>query len=492
MSNTTDDNQRAHVSDAPSSHGISRRGLLRAGGAAGLAAIAAPLFPFAAANAAERTLKILQWSHFVPTYDKWFDQFAKEWGQKNNVHVTVDHINIADLVTTTSSEISANSGHDLIELGAEAAAFSPSVIDMADINQEAAKLCGTPFYVAKRVSYNPTKKLWYSFCHGWTVDCGDYRKSLWHKAGMPNGPDTWEDVLTIGADIMSKQGIPVGIGMSQELDSNMVARAVLWAWDTYVQDEWDDVVLDKDVFKRRSVEAVKYMADLFHKTMTPEIFSWNAASNNQALIAGKASYIVNSISAYRSAQETKPDIAKDVFFTGPLAGPNATRWANVHVLYDYIIPKFAKAREDTAKQFIKHLIENYDQAMYYSKLYNSPSYFNTAIPKGNRGYTAVKDATTLADLNDAWFKDDPFRLPGEAKGKLMPLLGATNWTTNLGHPGYSNPAVGEVFNTFILPNMMAKAARGDLKPEAAVDDAARQIRPIYESWRKRGLIGGKA
>lgn len=492
MSNTPDENNHADASDGTAAHGITRRRLIQATGAAGLAAIAAPLFPFSTAYAAERTLKLLQWSHFVPTYDKWFDQFAKDWGEKNNVKVTVDHISIADLVTTTSSEMSANSGHDLIELGSEAAAFSPSVLDMADINQEVAKTCGPEFYASTRVSYNPVVKEWYSFCHGWTIDCGDYRQSLWTKAGMPYGPDTWNDILVTGADIMQKQGIPVGIGMSQELDSNMVARAALWAWDTYVQDEWDDVVLDQGVFKRRAVEAVKYMSDLFHKAMTPEIFAWNAASNNQALIAGKASYILNSISAYRSAQEKKPDIAKDVFFTGPLAGPNGTRWGNVHVLYNYIIPKFAKAREDTAKQFIKHLVENYDQAMYHSKLYNSPSFFDTAVPKGARGYPAVKDATRLLDLNNAWFADDPFRLQGEATGKLKPLLGATNWTTNLGHPGYSNPAAGEVFNTFVLPNMMAKAARGSLSPEAAVEDAARQCRHIYESWRKRGLIGGKA
>ena len=34
------------------------------------------LFPRRAA-AAEKTLKILQWTHFVPAYDCWFDNFAR-------------------------------------------------------------------------------------------------------------------------------------------------------------------------------------------------------------------------------------------------------------------------------------------------------------------------------------------------------------------------------------------------------------------------------
>ena len=37
-------------------------------------------------------LKILQWSHFVPRHDKWFDPFAADWGRQVGVNVTVDHI----------------------------------------------------------------------------------------------------------------------------------------------------------------------------------------------------------------------------------------------------------------------------------------------------------------------------------------------------------------------------------------------------------------
>src|SRR3546814_13380602 len=88
----------------PSDTNLSRRRLLQITGAAGLAAIAAPLLSPRSVFAAERTLKILQWSHFVPSYDKWFDQFAQAWGEKNGVKVVIDHISISDLVTTTRSE----------------------------------------------------------------------------------------------------------------------------------------------------------------------------------------------------------------------------------------------------------------------------------------------------------------------------------------------------------------------------------------------------
>jgi len=135
-------------------------------------------------------------------------------------------------------------------------------------------------------------------------------------------------------------------------------------------------------------------------------------------------------------------------------------------------------------------VENYDQAMYASELYNSPAFFDTPIPSGNRGYAPVMGAKKLRDLNNAWFENDPFALPGEAKGKLAVLKDAEKWSTNVGHPGPASPAVGEVFSTFIIPNMFAGAARGT-KAETTVAQAEAQIKSIFKKWREKGLVGGK-
>ena len=36
------------------------------------------------------TLRIIQWSHFVPAYDKWFDNvYVKRWGEANDTEVIV-------------------------------------------------------------------------------------------------------------------------------------------------------------------------------------------------------------------------------------------------------------------------------------------------------------------------------------------------------------------------------------------------------------------
>jgi len=135
-------------------------------------------------------------------------------------------------------------------------------------------------------------------------------------------------------------------------------------------------------------------------------------------------------------------------------------------------------------------VENYDQAMYYSELYNSPAVFDARVPKGDRGYGGVRGAKNMRDLHNAWFAKDPFALPGEATDKLKPLKDAMDWSTNVGHPGPASPAIGEVFGTFVVPNMMANAARG-LKPETAVTQAETLTKAIFEKWRQKGLVGGK-
>ena len=372
------------------SKNISRRDFVKKAGigAAGLALSPSLVRDVFAEQPGRRTLRVLQWSHFVPTHDKWFDQYAKQWGETHNVDVIVDHIGLADLRSTFASEVAAGKGHDIVEFIDPPSDFEPSVMDLADLNQEAAKRFGKQVPFATRSSYNPDTKKYYGFCHGWTIDPGDYRKSLWEKAGKPNGPSTWEDLLTIGAKIKAEQGIQMGIGISQELDSNMAERTLLWSFDTSIQDEHENVILDN----KKTVEAVKFMADLFHKTLTPEVFGWTAASNNQLLIAGRASYILNSISAYRSAQKDVPEVAKDIFFTPALKGPRGTAWACEHVIYVSVVPKFAAANADLAKQFLLDRCANYDRAMWESKLYNSPTFFSATVPAGERGYPTVAKA----------------------------------------------------------------------------------------------------
>ena len=60
---------------------------------------------------------------------------------------------------------------------------------------------------------------------------------MWQKVGMADGPRTYDDLLKGGTDIAKGQNVHMGIGMSNEIDSNMAARALIWSYGGSIQDE---------------------------------------------------------------------------------------------------------------------------------------------------------------------------------------------------------------------------------------------------------------
>jgi Bacterial extracellular solute-binding protein len=277
-------------------------------------------------------------------------------------------------------------------------------------------------------------------------------------------------LLDGGGRIRSEQNVQLGIGMSNEIDSRMAAQTLIWAYGGAIQDENENVTINTP----ETVAAVEYMAQLFKSCMTEEVFGWTAASNNQLMIAGKASYILNSISAYRTVQEVQPDVANDIFFHTPLVGPAGEEraLAHGHAVFNYQIPTFS-ASAATAQEFILHLVSNYAEACNQSKFYNFP---------------AFPDLTPDLFAEAGWLDNDPYG--SEPPDKLAVLKTANDWTTNLGWPGPANAAIGEIFALPTLPNMMARTATGLANAADSVAQAEDEINAIFEKWRGEGLMGG--
>ena len=425
---------------------------------------------FPAKFPAGTTITLTQWSHFVPRYDKWFDQYAQEWGAHNNVKVVVQHINLGDLVPTLAAAIAARKGATMFEMISPPASFIQGLQNLDAVNQAAEQVFGKQQQVCSSQTYLPIKHEWYGYCHGWVPDPGDYRVSLWKQAGYPSGPHTYADLLNGGRKIFQKTGIPVGVGMSPELDSEFYTRSLIWSFGGKVFDKCGNVALDSP----QVVAAVKYQAQLFKAAETPEVFAWNPASNNQAFVSGQSSYIQNSISFYRTAQESAPANAEDTGFSPGLKGPGGQVHQTSHVWFIYVMPKYVTNPEQkrAAEKFLLDLTANYSWATYESELYNFPAFPKTVPQLFEKG---------------GWLANDPWG--SKPADKLEVLRNAAEWTAWPGWPGSANPAVSEVYNTHLLTTMMAQAARGEKSPEQAVKDTAAQIARIVAKWKKLGYVG---
>src|SRR5258705_7371300 len=128
----------------------SRRTIIRTAAAVGVAAGVGPFVHTSPARAA-KAMKILQWSHFVPGYDKWFNNaYVKEWGAKNDTEVVVDNINLGLIPSRAAAEVSAQKGHDLVMFLAPPSVYEEQVVDMKDPAIEGrsrkrhGRLAGTP------------------------------------------------------------------------------------------------------------------------------------------------------------------------------------------------------------------------------------------------------------------------------------------------------------------------------------------------------------
>jgi len=439
-------------------HGkISRRKFAKLTGAAAAAGLTTGfLFP-KRALAQQKTLKIIQWSHFVPAYDAWFDKvFTKEWGAKHGTEVIVDHIAIGEINARAAAEVAAKKGHDLFMFLAPPAAYEKQVIDHREVYDTVQKKHGKSIELGYRSTYNPKTKKFFAFSDSYVPDPGNYRVDLWSQVGYPHGPDTWEQLLDGGRKIKEKFGNPVGLGLSQELDTNMAMRALLWSFGGAEQTPDGRPAL----YSKQTIDAVKFMRDLYKQTETAEVFSWDPSSNNRGILAGKLSYVANAISVTRAAEKDNPEMSKQIQLRPALKGP-VRRIAAEHVMDCYVIWDFAENKEG-AKQFLIDLVDNFETAFKASEFYNFPC-FPSTVPN-------IKQHLA----------NDPKGVPSNKYAVLDDVL---SWATNVGYPGYATAAVDEVFNTFVIPTMFAKAARDEMTPEAAVKAADAEVRRIFAKWK---------
>ena len=437
-----------------------RRRFIRTTGALAAAAAIGPLVAPRRAHAAAKTLKILQWNHFVPAYDKWFDgTYVKEWGAKHDTEVIVDHVGVAALNSRAAAEVSSQKGHDLFMFLSPPPAYEEQVIDHREIYEEVGRRHGKPVDLAVRSTYNPKTKKYFAFSDSYVPDPINFRADLWGDVGMR--PATWDDIRVGGRKIKEKHKIPVGIGLSSELDTAMAMRAILYAFGGAVQDDHGAVTLGS----KQTLDAVKFVRALYQEAMTPEVLAWDASSNNRAMIAGKISVALNAISITREAENKHLPVARQITLGKAAQGP-ARRIGLEHVMDCYVIWRFAENQEG-AKRFLVDYIDNFRSGFLASEFYNFPSF-----------------PGTVPDLKKQ-IADDPRADPHDKYAVLGDVL---DWATNVGYPGYASAAVDEIFNTWVLNTMFAKAATGALPPEEAVREADVQAKRIFAKWHERGLV----
>jgi multiple sugar transport system substrate-binding protein len=402
-------------------------------------------------------LSLITWVHFVPAFDDWFDKtWAVQWGQRNDVEVKIDHILNTLLLARAQAEAAAKSGHDIFFNLAPPAQLEDHVINHKEIVQEVQRKVGKIGRIAHKATYNPKTKKYFAFSDNYVPDPVVWRRDLWSAVG--HSPSTWDQVRR-AAPKLKAAGHPIGIGQSAEIDSNMALMSFLMCFGSFVQNRDHQVTIKST----RTVEAVKFMADIYQRGMTEEIFGWDPSGNNNFLYSGRGSMIFNAISATRTPEDRNLPFAKDLWIWPIPRGPRG-RMGLEHVMGCFWIWKFTKNKA-AAKKFLADLEINYRAAFEASKFYNFPS-FPGAMPFSRIRRMVAQD------------KHRPL-----GKYSILTTI-AQRYTTNPGHPGFTNAAFDEVFSKFLVPKMFAQVSQKKMTAQEAVNAADREMKAIYRKWRR--------
>jgi multiple sugar transport system substrate-binding protein len=315
---------------------------------------------------------------------------------------------------------------------------------------------------AHRGTFSPRSKQYFAVPESWAAAPLHYRADLWGEAGVK--PDTWELVREGARKIREKRAITAGFGLSPEPDSNMALRSLLWAFGAAEQDEAGQVAINSPA----TLEAVRLMATIYRESMSPDVFMWDAASNNRVFVWGRASIIENGISAIRSMEKHNPELARKAVLAPPAAGP-VGRLAGAHVLHCYVLWKFSDKGE-LARRFLVDLVAAASDGFRASEFYNLPC-FARAVPDLGKKLVEKPGAARRAGVQQ----------PGD---RYALLAEADRWSACPGHPGYVTPAIDETVQRGVIPAMFARAARGDQSPEASVRTAEVEMRRIFARWSR--------
>jgi multiple sugar transport system substrate-binding protein len=386
---------------------------------------------------------MLTWNHFVPASDVELKKQAERFGRQERAKVQIDFMSAPQIPMKLAAEVQTQSGHDLILFrDLEAALYQHATLTVSDLCNELGKQFGGWWDFARQADVIEGE--WKAVPWFYVSGCITYREDYFAQAGE-QAPDSYDDLLRAGRKL-KKIGHPIGFAISQCSDSNSTIYPILWCYGASIVAEDGKTIT---INSPQTLEAVEYVKTIYRECMDSEVLSWDDSSNNRFMLSGKGSWTRNAISIYEAARQKTPELAKEINHTIPLKGP--VRRLGITPAWSLGLWKFAKHPE-LAKDFLRFLFEPEQQNAFI-------------IAAGGFNQPFLK----AYDENPVW-RNEP---------KLKALIGFANWSALSGWPGPPTRGAPLVFNSYILPNMCAKAV-GGMPTKEAVAWAEQEIKKAYE------------
>jgi multiple sugar transport system substrate-binding protein len=375
----------------------------------------------------------------VPTTEL-VEQWATEKGVKVNI-TTAGHANRRTIITTA---LEGGTGPDIIILADyEPHLYAEGLLDLSDLAQKIGQENGGWYPIAEQIGN--VQGTWKALPIYIYMHLMMYRRDILQSVGAAV-PDTWNDFRDVLQKIknagLNIQPFGVSYGRSFDGQQFLISR-ILSGGGRVLSEDGKKVVFDSP----ETVAALQYVVDLYRDGLVdPTVLGWDDGTNNQAMLSGRIAFTFNGFSIKMQAEKDFPDLNPNLGVTVYPKG-EVTRVCFPFTL-SYAIRKDSQ-NVDLAKDLLLYLFkkENYEKVLSYT-----------------RGATGVS-LQGFASL--PMWQEDP------------------DWKANLDAIPYAqlfappSAATAEVYNGYVIVDMIADVLVRDLSPEQAVKKAAQRMEEIY-------------
>jgi ABC-type glycerol-3-phosphate transport system substrate-binding protein len=309
---------------------VTRRTFVATSAAATTTFVAAP-FVHTAGAAGSLTLGL--WDHWVPGANKAMTEICEAWAAKEKVEIKIDYLSTQGnkLYLTIAAEALAKSGHDIMDFSAwEPNQYENSLEPVDDVMKEVLARNGPVGpeyeYLAKvRGKWLAVPgirgTLFLTACSRFDLlkeHAGIDILGMFPASAQPTkAVEAWTwDAFLAAAEKCQKAGYPFGLPLGVTTDAVEWLGAFFQAYGAELVDAKGNITVKSEPVK----QALEYLSRLA-KVLPPDVGSWDNASNNKALVAGKSALIFNPPSAWAVAKRDAPQVAEKLWTHGMPKGP---------------------------------------------------------------------------------------------------------------------------------------------------------------------------
>ncbi|HTT37626.1 MAG TPA: extracellular solute-binding protein [Burkholderiales bacterium] len=435
---------------------IVRRDALKALGAAAVAASGA--IPFGQRTAAAELryppergaqLRVLRWKRFVQgDEDVWLSN-SRKFAQQTGVPVQVESVNIEDLRPKGAMAASVGTGPDIVVGAPDMPQVYPDkCVELTELASYLSQKYGGWYDVGQR--YCTVEGRWIALALAVIPFCVVYRQSMINAAGFKDIPRDLAGFLSL-CQALKARGTPPGMCLGNTSGDTSWCCWLLWTHGASLVDEDNRVAINS----KQTIAALSYARALY-PTFVPGTLAWLDPSNNKAFLSGEISLTWNPISIYYVARNsTDPAlnaIAADIQHARLPIGP-VGRPTELHGCLAIWIFKYTKY-PNAAREYVRFMLER-DQFDPWEQ--------------ASLGFMA--GPLQAYESHPIWTSDP----------KITPFRGGPRTSLYRGYPGKVGPASAASTADFVVENMVAEAASGELTPQEAIAKAERRARRYYKA-----------